>query len=76
MQECAERIGIHTQREAVSARSYTDADEIHFSNQGVPVVFTAVPLRNMHTPGEIADMKDVEGCIEVIAEFLCSFTEP
>jgi putative aminopeptidase FrvX len=30
----------------------------------------------MHTPGEIADMKDVEGCIEVIAEFLCSFTEP
>ena len=76
MRECAERIGIHTQREAASARSYTDADEIHFSNQGVPVVFTAVPLRNMHTPGEIADMKDVEGCIEVIAEFLCSFTEP
>ena len=75
MQECGERIGIHTQREAASSRSYTDADEIHFSNQGVPTVFTAVPLRNMHTPGEIADLKDVEGCIEVIAEFLCSFEE-
>ena len=23
----------------------------------------------MHNPGEVADMKDVEGCIELIAEF-------
>ena len=52
---------------------FTDADQIHFSNKGVPVVFTGIPLRNMHNPGEVADMKDVEGCIELIAEFLCSF---
>ena len=29
----------------------------------------------MHNPGEVADMNDVEGCIELIAEFLCSFKE-
>lgn len=73
MVECAQRAGIGIQREAASSRSFTDADQIHFSNKGVPVVFTGIPLRNMHNPGEIADMKDVEGCIELIAEFLCSF---
>ena len=73
MEEAAERMGIFTQREAASNWSYTDGDKIHFSNEGVPTVLVSIPLRNMHTPGEIADMKDVEGCIEMIAEFLCSY---
>ena len=73
MVECAERIGIQTQREAASRLSYTDADQIHFSNQGVPTVLVSIPLRNMHTPAEVADMNDVNGCIELIAEFLSSY---
>lgn len=73
MIECASEIGIQTQREAAGNFSYTDGDKIHFSNQGVPMVLISIPLRNMHTPGEVADMKDVEGCIELIAEFLCSY---
>lgn len=73
MTECADRIGIKTQREAASRLSYTDADQIHFTNQGVPIVLVSIPLRNMHTPGEIADMKDVENCIELIAEFLTTY---
>ena len=73
MVECAEKIGIHTQREAASRLSYTDADQIHFSNQGVPTVLVSIPLRNMHTPAEVADMNDVNGCIELIAEFLSSY---
>lgn len=73
MEACAKRIGIQTQREAASRLSYTDGDQIHFSNQGVPIVLVSIPLRNMHTPGEVADMTDVEGCIELIAEFLCSY---
>lgn len=75
MVECAQRIGIQTQREAASRLSYTDGDQIHFSNQGVPIVLVSIPLRNMHTPGEAADMKDVEGCIELIAEFLTTYRE-
>lgn len=70
MEECAARIGIKTQREAASRLSYTDGDQIHFSNQGVPIVLVSIPLRYMHAPGEVADMRDVEGCIELIAEFL------
>lgn len=72
MEECAKKIGIKTQREAASRLTYTDGDKIHFSNQGVPMVLVSIPLRYMHSPGEVADMKDVEGCIELIAEFLAT----
>lgn len=67
--------GIPVQIEAASALTYTDGDQIHFSGQGVPMVLVSVPLRYMHTPAEVADMKDVDGCIELIAEFLCSYEE-
>lgn len=70
MEQCAARIGMKTQREAASRLSYTDGDQIHFSNQGVPIVLVSIPLRYMHAPGEMADMKDVKDCIELIAEFL------
>ena len=70
MEECASRIQIPVQREAASRLSYTDGDKIHFSNEGVPMVLVSIPLRYMHTPAEVADWKDVEGCIELIAEFL------
>lgn len=73
MVECAERLGIKTQRECAGNFSCTDGDKIHFSNEGVPMVIVSVPLRYMHTPGEVADMKDVGECIELIAEFLVSY---
>lgn len=75
MKECAERAGIPVQIEAASALTYTDGDRIHFSGQGIPVVLVSIPLRYMHMPAEVADEKDVEGCIELIAEFLASYEE-
>ena len=61
------------QREAASRLSYTDGDKIHFSNQGVPMVLVSIPLRYMHMPAEVADEKDVEGCVELIAQFLANY---
>ena len=54
-------------------RSYTDADKIHFAGEGIPTVLVSIPLRYMHHPAEMADEKDVEGCIDLIAEFLVSW---
>lgn len=72
MEQCAKRRGITLQREAASGLTYTDGDKIHFSGKGVPTVLVSVPLRYMHMPSEVADLKDVEACIELIAEFLIS----
>lgn len=73
MLECAANMQIPVQIEAASGLTYTDGDRIHFSNQGVPMVLVSIPLRYMHTPAEVADKRDVEGCIELIAEFLCQY---
>lgn len=73
MEECAKKAGISVQREAASRLSYTDGDQIHFSNQGVPMVLVSIPLRYMHMPAEVADEKDMEGCIELIAQFLAGY---
>lgn len=71
MAACAQKAGIPIQREAASRLSYTDGDQIHFSNEGVPIVLVSIPLRYMHMPSEVADMQDVENCIRLITEFLC-----
>ena len=75
MEICAKNAKIQTQREAASRLSYTDADKIHFSNDGVPVVTVSIPLRYMHTPAEVADKKDIEDCAKLIAEFLVTYTK-
>lgn len=73
MEKCAQKSGVLVQREAASGFSYTDGDKIHFSNEGVPIVLVSVPLRYMHMPAEVADEKDVEGCIKLITQFLVDY---
>lgn len=73
MEACGADLQIPIQREAAGGLTCTDGDRIHFSGEGVPLVLVSIPLRYMHTPAEVADLKDVEGCIELIAEFLCRY---
>lgn len=70
MRECAKGLGIPVQTEAASRLSYTDADKIHFAGEGIPTVLVSIPLRYMHHPAEVADERDVEWCIALIAGFL------
>lgn len=39
--------------------------------QGIPTTVMSIPLRYMHNPAEVCSMEDVQGCIDVLAEFLC-----
>ena len=75
MLSIAKEKGIPVQWEVAESHSCTDADKIHFSNEGVPTVLVSVPLRYMHTPAEVADERDVEACIALISAFLLSYKE-
>jgi endoglucanase len=52
------------------SRSGTDAWAIQVSRQGVPTALLGVPVRNMHSPIEMASMKDIERTGRLMAEFI------
>lgn len=69
--ECtAKDLGIAVQYEIAVGRTGTDADKIYFSLDGIPTALVSIPLKYMHSPSEICDMKDVEQCIELLARFI------
>ena len=72
-EKIAARRGIPVQYETASRLTCTDADKIHFENGGTPVILVSIPLRYMHSPAEVADERDVEGCIGLVAGILEEF---
>lgn len=58
------------QKEVMNGRTGTNADHITISKGGIPSVLVSIPLRYMHTPVETVDVRDIESCAKLIAEFL------
>ncbi len=54
--------------EAVSGG--TDAADIHLSCASVSTVLLSIPLKHMHTPTEVVDLKDVESLGGIIAGYI------
>lgn len=75
LKEAAQKAVIKVQFETESGRTGTDADVMHKTGEGVPVSLVSIPLRYMHTPAETVSLEDVEDCINLLAEFVCSLTE-
>jgi putative aminopeptidase FrvX len=51
------------------ARTHTDADSIFGSRGGIPTGVVSIPLRNMHSPVEIAELGDLEACVRLLVAF-------
>jgi len=64
----AENKKIAIQHEATSVRTGTDTDSIFFQRTGIPSALISLPLRYMHSPVEVASMKDVEALVELMTE--------
>lgn len=65
----AEKFGIPYQLEADARPTGTDARVIQMANGGVAAGLISVPLRYMHTPGEVVDLAVVEQCVRLLVEF-------
>jgi endoglucanase len=50
-------------------KTYTDADATFASRDGIPTGVLSIPLRNMHSPIEIADLADLEACVRLLVAF-------
>jgi len=54
--------------EANARNTGTDADAVHASRAGVPTAVVSIPLRYMHSPVELVELKDVANTARLIAE--------
>jgi len=71
MVEAAEALGIPYQIGAESRPTGTDARAIQMANGGVACGLLSIPLRYMHTPGEVVDLAVVEQSVQLLVEFAC-----
>lgn len=70
LRDCARALDVAVQTEAASGRTYTDGDTMHLTGVGVPFALVSIPLRYMHNPAEVGSLRDVQDCIDLLAEFL------
>ena len=74
LRECAKKLDMDIQTEAASGRTGTDGDTMHRTGIGVPFALVSIPVRYMHNPCEVASLKDIQDCIDLLAEFFVSCT--
>ena len=69
---CADSLKIPYQVSAESRPTGTDARIIQTTRGGVATGLVGIPLRYMHTPGEVADLNDIEACVRLLESFALS----
>ena len=61
---------IKYQTEICPSSTGTNADVISTTKTGVKTGLVSIPLRNMHTQAEVADLEDIESVAQVIAAYI------
>ena len=67
--ETAEAEGIDYSISASGRSTGTDADAIQIARSGIPAGLVSIPLRYMHSPVEMVDLRDVEATVKLLAAF-------
>jgi putative aminopeptidase FrvX len=67
--ETAEAEGIEYSISASGRGTSTDADVLQISRSGIPTGLVSIPLRYMHSPVEMVDLRDVEATVRLLAAF-------
>lgn len=72
LRETARRHEIKLQDDIIVGASGTDAWAIQVARTGIPTALLEVPIRNMHSPVETADLRDIERCGRLMAHFIAA----
>lgn len=75
LEKAAATLEMSIQWEGAAGRTGTDADVMLKSNDGTPVALVSIPLRYMHSPSEVGSLKDIQACIDLLAQFLVEMDE-
>lgn len=70
LKQAAERLEMSTQFEIHTRHSGTDAYSLQTAVEGIPTMVVSIPLRYMHTPVEVINLKDVTRVGRLLAEFI------
>jgi endoglucanase len=62
----AKTAGVEVQLSAEVGSWTTDAASIHVSGGGIPTGFVSIPRRYAHSPGEVVDINDVMGAVDIL----------
>jgi putative aminopeptidase FrvX len=73
--EVAKEYEIKHQLDVIPARSGTDAWAIQVAREGVPTALLSIPIRNMHSPVETLQLKDVARAGRLLAQFIASLDD-
>ena len=66
----AEKHEIPFQRYAYPRGSGTDADTLQISAEGVTTMIVSIPIRYMHTPVELVQVRDIQRAARLVAGFI------
>jgi putative aminopeptidase FrvX len=70
LKDTAKQYEIKLQDDVIPGASGTDAWAIQVALTGVPTALLEVPLRNMHSPVETCDLRDIERAGRLMAHFI------
>ncbi len=75
LRDTAKKYEIKIQDDPLPGHSGTDAWPIQISVEGIPTALLSLPLRNMHSPNETADLRDIERTGRLLALFIASLDD-
>lgn len=70
MVDIAKECNIPYQIEVMNGETGTNADRFSVTRSGVKCVTISIPLRYMHTPVEVIDLKDIDYSAKLIVEYI------
>jgi endoglucanase len=68
LRDAADRLAIPYTLHAAGRESFTDADAVHNTREGVATALLSIPNRYMHSPNEMIALDDLDRAADVIAE--------